>query len=378
MNAAAITLAVSAAVIAFILVGYPLLVASGCFPAAPPVRKDPAYRPTVTVILAVRNGGRFLGAKLESLLGLDYPQRLVEILVVSDGSTDDTDSIAQGFASRGVRLIRQPWRGKASALNHALAQATGEVLFFTDVRQRLSPPSLAQLVANLADPAVGSVSGALELVGAKPGEQSDLSLYWRYEMWVRRQHSRIGSVLNTPGCIYGQRRSLTTPISEDTLTDDAAFPLQALLKGRRVVLEEGAVAYDRPVVAGGEFRRRLRTLAGLWQVSARYPHLFTAKNPMRFHFLCHKFSRLMLPWAFVVAGWAALAMPDSRFREVLLAGGAALLFLATADFLIPARIPLKRFTSICRTFLAMNLAALLAVSVFFVDPKRFWGQTRVD
>jgi biofilm PGA synthesis N-glycosyltransferase PgaC len=378
MSLAAVALTLSAGVITFILGVYPLLTAMGRRRKATAVRKDFAYRPTVSVILAVHNGGGFLRAKLESVLALDYPRELREVLVVSDGSTDDTESIAQEFASDGVRLIQQAWRGKAAALNHAMSLAKGEVFFFTDVRQRLAPRSLIHLVANLADPSVGAVSGALVIVDQRPGEQSDLGLYWRYETWMRKRHSEIYSVFNATGCIYVQRRALAAALPEDTLADDAALPLQALLGGFRVVLEKDAVAYDLPIVAGGEFRRRLRTLAGLWQVCARSPRLFTTANRMRFDFLAHKFSRLVLPWAILTGAFATLALPDSNLRELLLAGGAALLLLAAADFLIPAGFPLKRFTSIPRTFLSMNVAALLAVTVFLVDPRRFWGRTRVD
>jgi cellulose synthase/poly-beta-1,6-N-acetylglucosamine synthase-like glycosyltransferase len=118
-----------------------------------------AFRTTVSVLLAVHNGEQFLRRKLESLLALDYPQDLLEILVISDGATDATMSIAEEFADRRVRLLRKSRGGKAAALNLGLKHASGDILFFTDVRQPLDPAALRHLVANFADPSVGVVSG---------------------------------------------------------------------------------------------------------------------------------------------------------------------------------------------------------------------------
>jgi cellulose synthase/poly-beta-1,6-N-acetylglucosamine synthase-like glycosyltransferase len=375
-----IALAVFAAGLAaalWILAGYPLALARLRFREAPQVRKQPGFTPPVTAILAVHNGERFLRAKLESLLALDYPPNRLEIVVVSDGSTDATDAIAREFAPRGVRLLRAERGGKARALNLALAAPlTGEILFFTDVRQPLARDALAQLAANFADPSVGAVTGELRIVQPGTGEQADLDRYWRYELWARRRHSAIDSIFNTTGCIYAIRRDLVRPIPPDTLTDDAVIPLRAFFAGYRVIFDPAAAAYDYPTVAGGEFRRRLRTLAGLWQVHARFPELFTARNRMRLHFLSHKFGRLALPWALAAAAAASFFLPG-LLRPAALSGETALAALALLDFLRPPP-PLRRLTSPPRTFLAMNLAALAAVAVFCGSAERFWTVTQVD
>jgi cellulose synthase/poly-beta-1,6-N-acetylglucosamine synthase-like glycosyltransferase len=302
----------------------------------------------------------------------------MEILVVSDGSTDETDSIAGEFAGRGVRLLRQPQQGKSAALNAGMAQATGEILFFTDVRQPLNRLALSHLVASFADPSVGAATGELRLQGSEPGVQADLGLYWRYEMWVRKHHSAIDSVFNATGCIYALRRDLATCIPVDTLADDAELAIRAYLAGYRVILDTAATAYDYPVVSGGEFRRRLRGMAGVWQVFARHPRLFLPANRMWLHFLSHKFGRLALPWAVVAAAAAAAGLPASPLGAGLAAGGLALVGLAALDLLMPAGFPLKRLSSPARTFLSMSAAALLSCAVFFVEPRRFWSPTRVE
>ena len=131
---AAVLLTLSTGLVFYLLIGYPILLANSRR-MAPPIRKDPAFRPTVSVLMAVHNGADFIQKKLESLLALDYPAELRQILVISDGSTDATETIAASFADRGVKLVRVPHGGKASALNAGLAQASGDIIFFTDVRQ---------------------------------------------------------------------------------------------------------------------------------------------------------------------------------------------------------------------------------------------------
>ena len=365
------------AVVFYTLVGYPILLAVFRKRAAPAVRKDLNFRTTVTVVMAVYNGGAFLRAKLETLLALDYPRELLDILVVSDGSTDNTDAIAGEYAGSRVRLLRVPHGGKAAGLNTALKYATGELLFFTDVRQPLEPGALKHLVANFADPTVGAVTGELRLLKGEMGEQADMDLYWRYEVWARTRHSEIDSLFTATGCIYAQRRCLVQPLPTDTISDDAIMPLRAFFRGYRVVFDPEAVAYDYPALPGNEFRRRLRTLAGLWQIHARLPELFTSANRMRFHFLSHKFARLILPWALVTTVLATLALPPSSFRSILVVNELLLFAVALMDTIVGRNFPLRRLSSPARSFLVMNAAALMAVVVFFVPANRLWAQTKV-
>ncbi len=365
------------ALILYILIGYPAILAFGRFRAAPAVKKGPGHQPIVSVIVAVYNGGAFLRRKLQSILSLDYPSQLIEIFVVSDGSTDDTESIAREFAARGVRLLSRPHRGKAAAINAALAEASGEILFFTDVRQRLDRGALKHLVRNFADPTVGVVSGELRLEPPESGEQADMDLYWRYEIWVRSCHSRIGSLLGATGCVYAIRRSLVEPLRQGTLSDDVVIPTRAFLRGYRVVFEQEALAFDFPAASGTEFRRRWRTLCGLLQAHAWYPGIITASGRMRLHFLSHKLGRLVLPWAILTVMIAGFALPVSAFRDLVLAAEGLVFLVAALDRWIPSTWPLKRVTSPARMFLLMNLAAAAAVAVFFIPAEKVWKPTRV-
>src|SRR5579863_2298292 len=151
MNLTAIIFLASAFLAGYVLIGYPVLLALlARYFGRPVIRRD--HTDSVSVIIAVRNGERWLGQKLESVLSLDYPSDKMEIIVVSDGSTDRTEDIARSYAARGIRLLVVPPGGKPAALNAAVPQARGDLLFLTDVRQALESDCLKHLVASMADP----------------------------------------------------------------------------------------------------------------------------------------------------------------------------------------------------------------------------------
>ena len=325
---------------------------------------------TVTVLLPVRNGGAWLRSKLESILALDYARELVEILVISDGSTDETESIAAEFASQDVRLISISRGGKAAALNAGLRHATGEILFFTDVRQELSRSALKELVACFADPAVGVASGELIILEGANREETDVGLYWQYEKWIRRRLSRLDSVLGATGCIYAMRRGLATELPEDTLLDDVFLPLAAFFKGYRVVFEERAQAFDIAMSLQTEFRRKVRTLAGVYQVMQQYPGLLGPGNRMWLHFVSHKLGRLLLPFALIALLVSSFWLP-AGWREVALGIQTVGYGLALIDPLIPEGWVVKRVSSAARTFVVLMMATLVAVSFFFVPGEEF-------
>jgi cellulose synthase/poly-beta-1,6-N-acetylglucosamine synthase-like glycosyltransferase len=360
----------------YFLVGYPLLLAIYPWRSGPQIAKDPAWIRPVTVLLPVYNGEAFLRTKLESILALDYPKDMLDVLVLSDGSTDATDTIASEFLSSGVRLLRVPKGGKAAALNAGIGQARGEILFFTDVRQRLAPDSLRHLVACLADPSVGSVTGELHIVTGDRQEEADMGLYWRYEVWARKQMTRIDSIFGATGCIYAMPRKLVEPIPPDTLGDDAAFPLSAFFRGYRMILDPEAKAFDLASPLSSEFERRMRTLAGLWQTLVRRPELLGLRDRMWLHFVSHKVGRLLLPWLALTALASAFWLP-SPWRDVVLGAALAFLVLAISDSGLPQGSALKRATSPARTILVMLAASFCSISVFLVSPQRLWKRTRV-
>jgi cellulose synthase/poly-beta-1,6-N-acetylglucosamine synthase-like glycosyltransferase len=376
MNADNIILLISLGFCAYTLFGYPLLLAVLARARNSPVRKGPKQA-TVSVILPVYKGERWIAAKLESILELAYPPELVEIIAISDGDTAATHEIIRGYLSRAnLHLIELPHGGKAAALNAGIARATGEILFFTDVRQQLERESLANLVACFADPAVGAASGELVIREGRGKEEASVGLYWKYEKWIRKQLTRVDSVLGATGCIYAMRRDLASRLPENTLVDDMYLPLGAFFRGYRVILDDTALAYDYPTQLASEFRRKVRTLAGVYQIVGQYPALLGLRNRMWIHFVSHKLARLLMPWALITALLASLGLPQP-WKAFVLGAQAAGYGLALADTLVSDRNPLKRFTSPARTFVVLMAASLCAVCILVVPARVLWGETRV-
>lgn len=360
----------------YTLVGYPILLVLLARLRGRDIRGQLTPR-TVSVLLPVRNGERWIAAKLDTILGLDYPQELIDTIVISDASTDGTDEIVRDYATRHrVRLLRVPWGGKAAALSAGLEQATGEILFFTDVRQRLAPDSLRHLVAAFGDPEVGAVSGELMILAGDHHESADVGLYWKYEKWIRRTMSRIDSFHGVTGSIYALRRNLAAPIPPGTLNDDMYLPLRAFLKGHRIAFESRAIAEDFPTLLDAEFRRKVRTLAGVYQIIGELPELVSPRNRMWFHFMSHKVFRLFLPYALIAAIVSSWFLPQP-LGLMAMAAEAAVFLMAAFDRVLPKGSLLKRVSSPARTFIVMMAATVCAAAILFVPPEKLWGETKV-
>jgi biofilm PGA synthesis N-glycosyltransferase PgaC len=358
----------------YIVVGFPLLLELRVRRSARPVvRAD--YEPSISVLMAVHNGARFVSAKLRSILALEYPRQKMEILVGSDGSTDGTNEIVREFAAEGVRLLELARGGKCAALNAVAAQARGEILLLTDVRQLLEPASVRRMMRCFADPSVGVVSGHLVIGAGDLPEQADIRLYWRYEIWIRNRLSQLDSMFGATGALYAIRRELAVPLPNDVLLDDMYLPLEgAFRRGYRCVVALDAIAYDTPTTREAEFSRKVRTLAGNFQLWRTSPWLFGFSNRRLFDYLSYKAGRLILPMLLVVMAGTSVFLP-APWRETALAGQALFYGMAAADPLVPQRIPLKRATSAARSFVVMMAAAVCGLAVFFVPARRLWKQT---
>jgi biofilm PGA synthesis N-glycosyltransferase PgaC len=305
---------ISLGVIVYVYVGYPLLLAAWArlVQRAPRQAAGAPEWPAISIVLAARNEGRRLPARLRNLLSIAYPGPR-QVIVVSDGSTDDTAAVVAQFGG-AVHLIEVPKGGKPAALNAGVARATGDIIVFADARQQVSPDALIHLVAGFADPHVGGVTGELVLDAECDTTDSTVGdgvgLYWKYEKWLRRNESRVWSTLGATGAIYALRRSLWRPLPADTLLDDVLAPMRAVLAGSRVVFEDRARAFDRTSAnAPAESRRKVRTLAGNYQILAQEPRLLVpVVNPVWVQYLSHKIGRLLVPWALGGAFFASVAL----------------------------------------------------------------------
>jgi cellulose synthase/poly-beta-1,6-N-acetylglucosamine synthase-like glycosyltransferase len=298
----------------YVYLGYPTLLAAWARLAPKPVHSSPVT-PRVSIVIAARNEAAALRRRLDNLLESDYPRDRMQIIVVSDGSTDETVEVLRGYRGR-VDAVVLPPSGKASAINAGVAAARHEILVFADARQTFAPGALRALVGPLADPAIGGVSGEL-ILDCESGDGDStigegVGAYWRYEKWLRRQESLIGSTLGSTGAIHALRRDLWQPLPDETILDDVLAPMQVVLSGARVVFEGSAIAYDRVAPAAAtEFKRKTRTLAGNYQLIKLQPRLLIPfLNPVWLQFVSHKLGRLIVPYALVVmfATSAALAI----------------------------------------------------------------------
>jgi cellulose synthase/poly-beta-1,6-N-acetylglucosamine synthase-like glycosyltransferase len=366
---AALVFIVASALLVYVTVGYPLLLRVLRRRAASPVLRN-TDTPTVSVIVAVYNGGAFLEPKLRSLLALDYPKDRLEIFVVSDGSTDDTNRIARECA--GVKLIEVPRGGKCAALNAAIPQARGDILLLTDVRQMVEPGSLRTLVRSFADTRVGAVSGLLKIRDAQSGDAAQIDAYWRFETWIRESLSAMDSIFGATGSFYAIRREVAVPIPPDILLDDMYLPLAAFRKGYRLLVDPEAVIWDYPTDLQAEFRRKVRTLAGNYQLWSHYPWLLTPGNRMLLHFLSYKAGRLFLPWLLIAIAAATFFLP-SPWRGLAALPQLLIYTLAAVDSWLPRS--MRRLSSPCHAFVVMMLAAMAALQILFVPARRLWKVT---
>ncbi len=364
---------ISSSLAAYVLVGYPVLLALEARFFGRPVRKREMAE-SVSVIIAVRNGERWLRAKLDSVLALNYPRDKMEVIVVSDGSADRTEEIARSYAAQGVRLQVVPPGGKPAALNAAAPQAHGDLLFLTDVRQILDPDCLKNLVACMADPSVGVASGNLKIRRGSNIEEEITGLYWWYENSIRHNLSRLDSMLGATGPVYLVRRRLFVPIPPDCLLDDVFLPLSIHLAGYRLVLEEKAIAVDEPTVLASEFRRKVRTQAGNLQLLFLLPGLFSRRNRMRFHYVSLKLGRLALPWLLLTALLSSLTLPG--MWRILAVPQALFWMLALVDPLFPAGSSPRKVTGPARAFAVLVFSAVAALRIVFLPARSLWVEAR--
>jgi biofilm PGA synthesis N-glycosyltransferase PgaC len=370
---------VSVAVVLYVYLVYPMVIVM--WATLFPRRVEKRYRQVpVSVIIAARNEEANITARLENLLAQEYPSALLEIIVVSDGSSDRTSELARLFTPSGVKVIEcSAPVGKAAALNIGVASASHDIIVFGDARQRFSPNAIAELVSAFHDEAVGAVSGELILVaGDEAGEVHDgVGLYWKYEKLIRRSESAVGSVVGATGSIYAVRRSLFVPLAPHTLLDDFLIPMRIVLAGYRVIFVRAARAFDlTSTTAAREFSRKVRTLAGNYQAMVLEPRLLSVRdNPVLFQFVSHKVLRLVVPY-FCVTAWVASALLPGPFFAAAFALQTLFYTLGILNLT-----PLKsaRGAGIFRvpwTFIVLNAAAVMGLWVFVTRQERMvWRKT---
>ncbi|MDH3997987.1 MAG: glycosyltransferase family 2 protein [Desulfuromonadales bacterium] len=360
--------------LAYTYLGYPalLLLWRKIAGAKEPVREQlDSSPPRVSVLVAAHNEAQAIGARLDNLLEQDYPADRVEIIVVSDGSTDATAEVVEqyraGLGEEGsypeIKLCVCPQRrGKAHALNLGMEQALGQIVVFADCRQRFERNAVQRLVENFNDPAIGGVSGELLLESDNDSEiGAAMGAYWHYEKWVRKLEAATGSVVGATGAIYAIRRQLYRPLPEQTLLDDVLTPIYIVGQGFRLSFDPSAKAYDEvSKTLTREWQRKVRTLAGNWQLFSLLKNDFAALCPgFLLRIVSHKFLRLLGPLFLCSLLLSSLLLADVGYRLF------ALLQLSCYGMALWAKLHHKgrEFlpARICLIFVSMNLAAAVGL-----------------
>lgn len=346
--------------------------------SARPVRREPGpVRLKASLVIPVHNEARVLPGKLDNLAALEYPPDLLQVIFVSDGSTDDTLTLLEGARGRlpfSVNVIAVPERkGKANALNVGLEAAEGEIIVFTDASILLEAQAITQILRPFADPAVGCVSGEDHIEGGA-GE----GLYGRYELYLRNQESAVGSIVGASGSFYAQRRELCLPFREG-MAPDFLSVLNTVDQGYRAITEPAARGFMTAVTGTDqEFQRKVRTLLrGISTLFAK-PALLNPLRHGRFAFLLisHKLIRWLVPLLLIGAFVGNLALYDEAFYGLLLVAQIVFYAIALMAYRGTAGLQEHPLGKIALFFVMVNLSILVAwIRYFKGERQEVWTPT---
>ena len=355
---------VAGGLLVYVYVGYPVLLAllAQLFRRR---RPETGHTPAISVLIAAYNEAAAIGRKIEQTLALQYPAEKLEILVVSDGSTDQTDEIVKAAADPRVRLLRVEGRGgKTVAQNAGVKECRGEVVVFSDATAIYHPKALLYLAANYQDPRVGAVSGRYKYFDPEDASPTGLGsvAFWNYENMIKLAQSRIATLTGCSGCIYSVRKSNYVALPQDACSD-LVEPLCIVRNGFRVAFEDRALAYEETTKdSSQEFKMRVRVgtrgMRGVLSVPELlrpWEHLWTA-----FQLFSHKILRWMVPLLLILLLTGSAANLDvAAFRLLFLL---QLLFYGVV--LISLVFPLHRrwrVLGIPLFFCTLNAAALVSM-----------------
>lgn len=340
---------------------YPMLIALTAKFCRHPTAVAGPLRSGFSIIMSARNEQASIERRINELIRILYASSVpAELLVVCDGSTDDTATIARSAAQANVRI--EEWkvnRGKAEALNHAASLAQHEILILADVRQTWAEHAVQHLLECFVDPRVGAVSGQLVLRSVE-GKLAGVGLYWKFEKWLRGKEAQVHSQIGVTGAICAVRHNLFRQLPPGIILDDVYWPMQVVMQGRRVVYQPKAIAFDElPSRSADELRRKVRTLVGNFQLISACPQILLPwRNPVLWQFVSHKLMRLVAPWALLLMFFSAglIAVGIYRWAFVLLV---ACLVIGIVGMISPLGQRYRLFST-AGSFLLLQFAAWLA------------------
>jgi cellulose synthase/poly-beta-1,6-N-acetylglucosamine synthase-like glycosyltransferase len=330
---------------------------------------DSADLPPVTLIIAAYNEDAHLRAKLANLRRLDYPRDRLQVIIVSDGSTDGTNDILRAAPDGEIECIFLPTRGgKSSALNHAVGQARYRILIFSDAATLFAPNAVQKLARHFADPRVGVVCGSLQFEASAESRQTE-GVYWTYESMLRLMEARLGATLTASGAIYALRCSCYPQLSADTVIEDLVIPMNARKLGYRVLYDPEAVGTDFAASSvAGEFTRRVRVATGSFRALGQL--IRTPLDPVTaFAFFSHKLLRWILPFLLVAMLASSGLMWNRPLYRFIFLGQLGFYLWAAMGFLFRQRLQRVRYGLLGYYLLAIHLAFLVGFVRFLGGRK---------
>jgi len=374
---------ISVGIVGYTYLAYPVVVALlGRFRQKP--EQNGVAPVQASAVLVVRNEAQRIRQRIENLRQQQPAGIVDEIVVVSDASDDGTEGIVRELAADDsrLRLVVMPQRGgKAAGIGAGVAAARNDHIVFADARQDFVPDAVGKLLARFADSTVGAVSGELQFRAAEPGRVAEsIGLYWRYEVWIRRNEARFDSVTGCPGSVYAVRKNLVPPMPVGLVLDDVWIPMHVAMQGKRIVYEPQAIALDSPSdTLGSEFARKVRTLAGNVQLVLASPRLISPlHNRLWWMFVSHKLMRLVVPYALVGALLSNLMLSGPFYTAMLVL---QLLFyaLGLAGYLSGTRGSACRLCSAVKVFLGINAAAVVGLlAAVRGQSHTLWAKSRAQ
>ena len=342
--------------------------------AKPIQRPDVNYCPKISFLIPVHNEASVIKKKLENILKLDYPRSELEVLFISDGSVDETNSIIKEHENDFIRLIEiKERKGKANALNMGLQAAKYDILVFSDASIMLDKSALKQIVNPLQDASIGCVSGEDHITEAG-GEGA----YGRYELWIRNLESRIHSVVGASGSFYAQRKSLCTPFGEG-IAPDFLSVLNTVEKGYRAITEPKAFGFMSSVKeTADEFNRKIRTLIrGMAALSYKSKLLNMFQYGIfSFELISHKLMRWLVPFFLVGLYLSNLFLLEQLFYVAFFVLQTLFYILAYLAFKNKAGLGEKFYGKIALYFTMVNISILIAwLRYWFGVRQEIWNPT---
>lgn len=363
-------------VVFYVYFGYPLLLVIISGIKRKPVKKED-ITPDVSLIITAYNEEKAIGKKIENSLQLNYPKDRLEIIIASDGSTDNTNKIVREYESKfnNVKLVLNPInKGKSSIQNQAIPEAKGEIIVFSDATGIYNREAIKAIAGNFNDPAVGCVAGVVYDVKNNETSISEANnLYFKYDNFLRKKEGEMGILNGISGSIFAIRKKLYIPL-DIFQADDLDTPLNVLRQGYRVVWEPEAISREEIAsTLRGKFKQKVRVvIRGLTIIFCHERELLNPfKHPLiSLSLISHRLLRYFAPFFLIFIFGINIFLLDIKFYRIFFAAQVLFYFLASLGGILYFKNIRVKIFSVPFYFCLLNTSAFIGVLNFISGKRR--------